>query len=206
MMICRTLLVVFLNLNLICGSPQRTDTLDDRIRNVFNTDTRGTFDMIVEPEPENLAPTAQPTFLQNNGQSCKCVPYYQCNNNRISTDNRIYGEIDVRYNPETCQDVLDVCCAQENELPANALTQTPPPIANPTNQGTKQCGVRNVGGIDFKVVGKGNEAGFAEFPWMVALLSPHKECLCGGSLIHESIVLTGAHCIFNVSQTTLIVR
>lgn len=36
-----------------------------------------------------------------------------------------------------------------------------------------------------------NYSSFGEFPWTTAILSQHTECLCGGSLIHPSVVLTG---------------
>jgi hypothetical protein len=204
--------VLFCSSILING--QIRETLDDRIQRVFNVGGRGTFDMIVTPEP-NVSPTNSPQVLQSGSGECKCVPYYNCENPpRVdTTENRFFGEIDVRYDPQSCQDVLDVCCPTNNETPvpiAPPLNQmTPPPIVNPNVQrpaAQSQCGLRNVNGIDFTVIGNGNEAGFAEFPWMVALLVSDRECLCGGSLIHPRVVLTGAHCVFNISQHALRVR
>lgn len=64
-------------------------------------------------------------------------------------------------------------------------------------QATAGCGYRNEGGIDFSLAGNVNyEAGFGEFPWTTAILSQHTECLCGGSLIHPSVVLTGNKLFF----------
>lgn len=215
MMTLRTLFV-FLIFS-YCTLAQRPNSeLDRTIQDIFNPDvvlnTRG-FGTIVEPE--NIPPTQTPQILEANGQSCKCVPYYQCNaNNQLSTptESRFYGEIDVRYNPESCQDVLDVCCPFEKEV-APPTTSKPTQPSRPTNTNipppqnlATKCGIRNPGGIDFTLVGNSNEAGFAEFPWMVALLTSHKDCLCGGSLIHPQIVLTGAHCVFNVSQYDLNIR
>jgi secreted trypsin-like serine protease len=109
-----------------------------------------------------------------------------------------------RFNPETCQDVLDVCCTPNRET--NEVITPPAPPQQLTQQPTG-CGVRNVDGIDFTLTGNTrNEAGFGEFPWTVALLSQRTECLCGGSLIHPNVVLTGAHCVFNVTQRDLKVR
>lgn len=209
-----TLRIIFFIISIYFSNAQRPNNeLDKTIQDVFYTlNTRG-FDTIVEPEPENLEPTKSPQILEQQGTSCKCVPYWKCNNNnQLSqpTESRFYGEIDVRYNPESCQDVLDVCCPFEQEVNVQQpQPQTPPPITNgPSDlQTPKKCGVRNPGGIDFTLVGNTkNEAGFAEFPWMVALLTSHKDCLCGGSLIHPQIVLTGAHCVFNISQNNLKVR
>ena len=169
--------VLFSSIFLCNGQLVYMDTLDDRIQRVFSTGNRGTFDMIVTPEP-NVQPTQSPQYIQNgNGGSCKCVPYYECPEtpNADTTESRFFGEIDVRYNPESCQDVLDVCCPMGGQSsvpiapPQNQMAK-PPPIINPNTQQASvnnTCGVRNVNGIDFTVVGNGNEAGFAEFPWMV---------------------------------------
>jgi plasma kallikrein len=210
-------LVFFLWMNLIISKAHcQGFGIDQKIKQVFN---RAGFETIVTPEPINLQPTQSPQILQNNGQSCKCVPYFQCENPpRVdTTENRIYGQIDVRYNPESCQDVLDVCCQSSGGNgggsipPVNEIKATPPPITNPNAPLpptiATRCGVRNVNGIDFTLIGNNNnEAGFAEFPWMVALLLSDRECLCGGSLIHPKVVLTGAHCVFNISQHVLRIR
>lgn len=217
-MTSRVLILIFFN-TFVCYGQQGNFNLNDRIQRVFH-DNRGGFDMIVTPEP-SIEPTRAPQYQQTNGQTCKCVPYYNCANppNADTTENRFFGEIDVRYDPESCQDVLDVCCPlpSETKVPiAPPLEQkqppSPPSVTNP-NVAPHQpsiasgCGVRNVNGIDFTLVGaNNNEAGFAEFPWMVALLVSDRECLCGGSLIHPRVVLTGAHCVFNVSQHALRVR
>lgn len=104
-----TILKFFFVSLLICviyAKPQQTDQLvNDRIQNVFGSpnqiisDNRGGFADIVTPEPENLLPTSSPQVINNNGQSCKCVPYWMCapeNTPTRTTDNRFFGEIDVR--------------------------------------------------------------------------------------------------------------
>lgn len=99
--------------------------------------------------------------------------------------------------------MLDVCCAPNRET---KVAITPPAPEPPVPQATG-CGLRNVNGIDFSLAGNtNNEAGFGEFPWTVALLSQRTECLCGGSLIHPSVVLTGAHCVFNLTERDLKIR
>lgn len=211
MMTSRVLVLILFEIILCNG---QNNLINERLRTVF----RGGFDTIVTPEP-SIESTLAPMFLQNNGGTCKCVPYWSCANppQADNTENRFFGEIDVRYTPESCQDVLDVCCpiGSETKVPVTPPLEqhmTPPPLIDPYNppqkpQVKEKCGQRNVNGIDFTIVGaSNNEAGFAEFPWMVALLVSDSDCLCGGSLIHPRIVLTGAHCVFNVSSQALRVR
>lgn len=203
--------LVFLSFTFCLNVYGQKNDLNQRIQNIFGNSNRGGFGDIQEPEeseaqgPQNLQATQSPQFLSTNGQMCKCVPYWKCENSNglaTSTDSRFYGEIDVRYNADACQDVLDVCCAQGRET---SVPVTPPPITAPPSAAQSVCGMRNPGGIDFTLVGTTNEAGFGELPWQIALLSS-KECLCGGSLIHPNVVLTGAHCVFNLTRDMLKVR
>lgn len=104
MMTFRDIFCLCLLICIIDANPQQnTQLLNDRIQNVFgsaNTGNRGGFGEIVQPEPENLAPTQTPQILNNNnGQSCKCVPYWSCepsDNPATTTDSRFFGEIDIR--------------------------------------------------------------------------------------------------------------
>lgn len=99
--------------------------------------------------------------------------------------------------------MLDVCCTPSRET----KEVIKPPTPQPEELQQTGCGIRNVNGIDFALSGNVNgESGYGEFPWTVALLSGYAECLCGASLIHPSVVLTGAHCVFNLTADNLKIR
>ena len=53
------------------------------------------------------------------------------------------------YNPDSCQDVLDVCCRAEDSLVV-PMNNTPGVVSNRKPVG---CGLRNIGGIDFTLTG-----------------------------------------------------
>lgn len=67
------------------------------------------------------------------------------------------------------------------------------------------CGFRNKRGVGLEMTTKSDVAQFGEFPWMVAL-TDSKQYICGGSLIHPSVVLTGAHCVFSRDKENLVAR
>ncbi|XP_055627239.1 phenoloxidase-activating factor 2-like [Toxorhynchites rutilus septentrionalis] len=167
---------------------------------------RASIDEIVTPDPLGPnTPTLSPmTLITAQGGTCTCVPYFMCRPEPEFADQNKFNEIDVNYNPETCQDVLDVCCRPEDSLvvPMNNTPGTVPP-GRP-----RGCGLRNIGGIDFTLTGNfNNEAGFGEFPWTVAILkTADGSSHCGGSLIHPNLVLTGAHCVQGYRRGDLMIR
>lgn len=67
------------------------------------------------------------------------------------------------------------------------------------------CGFRNKHGVGLEMTSKSDVAQFGEFPWMVAL-TDSKQYICGGSLIHPAVVLTGAHCVHSRDKVNLVVR
>lgn len=71
------------------------------------------------------------------------------------------------------------------------------------------CGFRNKNGVGIEQTTDTGVAQFGEFPWMMALTEPLGSFLvyiCGGSLIHPSVVLSGAHCVQDKLAKNLKVR
>uniref|UniRef100_A0A7G3ADZ2 Phenoloxidase-activating factor 2 n=1 Tax=Lutzomyia longipalpis TaxID=7200 RepID=A0A7G3ADZ2_LUTLO len=209
---------------LLVGSGCCQDSLNDRVQSVFGTggtpgrpaspgnatstlSQTGGFGEIVTPEPI-VEPTQTPQILTtDSGEQCKCVPYYLCDPTTKSTrtDGQLdgFGIIDIRFDPRTCQDVLDVCCLEGKEREKPIVV---PPVTTQPDR-PRGCGIRNVGGLDFTLSGNTNEAGFGEFPWTVALIRIRDDsCLCGGSLIHPRVVLTGNHCVRQIPANDIKVR
>ncbi|XP_052893903.1 phenoloxidase-activating factor 2-like [Anopheles moucheti] len=159
-----------------------------------------------QPDPlDAITPTVRPqTLLTAQGERCTCVPYFTCQPQPEFAEQNKFNEINVNYNPESCQDVLDVCCRDVDSLVV-PMNNTPGelPVGRP-----RGCGLRNIGGIDFTLTGNfNNEAGFGEFPWTVAIVKVQDgSSSCGGSLIHPNLVLTGAHCVQGFRQGQLKVR
>ncbi|KAF6200045.1 hypothetical protein GE061_006345 [Apolygus lucorum] len=67
-------------------------------------------------------------------------------------------------------------------------------------------------GIQYKIIGRNNEALAKEFPWSVMILTQDRinpklvRYECGGSLIHKRVVLTVAHCAAKFGQQRAVVR
>lgn len=101
-----------------------------------------------------------------------------------------------------CRDSLEVCCPEPFKVH---------PVCNNDSLLHRECGTRNNNGFnenDSKLI-----AGFAEFPWIVAifedawvLTTSHKFFKSSGSLIHPKVVISSAGDIADISADKLEVR
>lgn len=154
---------------------------------------------------------ATPTPAAGSQESCqqgqKCIPKYRCMNESTNGEELI----DIRFSEDNpCVDYLLQCCYDENIIDDLPLTSTD----EPPNVEVTACGQRNPQGIGFRITGaKRNESEYGEFPWMVAIMRQVQVLgevvnayLCGGSLIHPSVVLTAVHCVQIYSPNELKIR
>uniref|UniRef100_A0A182T8A7 Peptidase S1 domain-containing protein n=1 Tax=Anopheles maculatus TaxID=74869 RepID=A0A182T8A7_9DIPT len=100
---------------------------------------------------------------------------------------------------DTCEDYLLMCC-QSDPDPATTTEESsteeliiPPPS-------TFACGQFNEGGLIYDLKHNDSLAQYAEFPWVVYILTGAKQStpagsnfVCGGTLIHPRLVVTTAH-------------
>lgn len=140
-------------------------------------DNRGA-DKIVTPEP--IIGSAQFTQTTiNNETQCACVPYYRCdaNTRTIIADEVVdgYGVIDIRIDSQSsqsCEHYLEVCCFDNNDTVTTPTpTIVPPPPTTPPLVRSSGCGIRNVNGIDFQIIGNDvKPCKVQSFPYLLNLL------------------------------------
>lgn len=210
MFVSNNVLLATLTIVTIVTAQQPIDKIffpeNDTILNFANRVGEGEGTQAGSQDPlDSLLPTVRPqTLLTANGERCTCVPYFTCQPEPEFAEQNKFNEINVNYNPDSCQDVLDVCCRDADSLVV-PMNNTPGelPVGRP-----RGCGLRNIGGIDFTLTGNfNNEAGFGEFPWTVAIVkTADGSSSCGGSLIHPNLVLTGAHCVQGFRKGQLKIR
>nr|CAI5819317.1 unnamed protein product [Callosobruchus analis] len=200
---------------------------------IFAQDIPGYVEVTSEKDDGGIGRIAR---CGENGERKMCVKYYECDPNtktitRSSTTNG-FGIIDIRYihaiyyknstvtstvGANECLETLEVCCNLPDEdaldpAPKNPDTPAPPPLPTPRPNQPTGCGQRNADGIDFRIAGAENgEAEYGEFPWMVAVMKREEPkdgrgLLCGGSLLSDRVVLTGAHCVHSPSPRYIKVR
>uniref|UniRef100_A0AAG5DIW8 Peptidase S1 domain-containing protein n=2 Tax=Anopheles atroparvus TaxID=41427 RepID=A0AAG5DIW8_ANOAO len=219
---------------LLISTPALADelSLDDLISQTFTkpaTDNGGTPGVTAAPLPPTPAVGVKGGPC---GEEQVCIQRYLCSNASSTGE----GLIDIRFSDDNpCVDYLLQCCYEGDVIqPIDSSntghpTVAPPPVPVPVPDATQpgggiapvpppppsRCGKRNADGIGFRITGsKNSEAEYGEFPWMVAVLKSEKVLdqlrenvyQCGGSLIHPSVVLTGAHCVQNKQPVQLKVR
>jgi len=213
---------------------QTNDELQKAIADIFttpNTDFLNEYEVVTTPKSTGFGALDKCGEGKDKGVHM-CVPYYNCDGETktiiSSTEYDGTGLIDIRFGSNQCDNYLEVCCQLPagGVIPPEVTTQPPtetgvtpkepeiPPPPPIDENKPVYCGIRNPNGIDFKITGNNdNEAEFGEFPWMLAILNRNHDpnsnkalAVCGGSLITPSVVLTGAHCVYNIKQDDIKVR
>uniref|UniRef100_A0A182SCX0 Phenoloxidase-activating factor 2 n=1 Tax=Anopheles maculatus TaxID=74869 RepID=A0A182SCX0_9DIPT len=160
-----------------------------------------------------------PRAGQSNNCNGECVQYYLCNDNQFNTDGT--GVIDIRVgqdgNSAACPNYLHVCCEKDSvlDVPPPSVTSPAPSRSGHGSVGHRpSCGLRNFDGVGVRITGAADgESQYGEFPWMVAILLDKTAInaklnvyQCGGSLIAPNVVLTAAHCVYNMQKDQMMAR
>ncbi|XP_011190228.2 phenoloxidase-activating factor 2 [Zeugodacus cucurbitae] len=178
---------------------QRPDNYEKLLEKIF--DTNSTLNSIfdtksTEPEQESNLDSQ----VRICGLNKECVPRSLCNEDGTV---KIHGQdlINLRLDTGSPCTYLELCCDVSSKLQQPKEDDVPQRNA---------CGYRNSNGISFKITGaKNNESEFAEFPWIVAIFTKSankKDYKCGGSILAPNVVLTAAHCLWNLQSASLMIR
>ncbi|XP_030374493.1 phenoloxidase-activating factor 2-like [Scaptodrosophila lebanonensis] len=144
------------------------------------------------------------------GMHKECVPRQLCNGTIINDGRFLVGPRVGNVNTTLGEDPnswkcrpLQTCCLVEDQLPPEkSLLQS-----NVLGFKYLGCGYANPQGAGFNLNGYDPDVSqFGEWPWVVALLGARNVYLCGGTLIHPSLVLTSAHNVHTQTEDTLVVR
>lgn len=157
----------------------------------------------------------------------ECVPINLCSNQTDFSDGRHELNVRFTFNDESDEEChyLEVCCDPENIISSHLGSSTI--ITNFKNTALESCeqqcrvdhhmsedykiscGFLNKNGVGVQQTIDPNVTQFGEFPWMMALMEEKNfkfEYICGGSLIHPSVVLSAAHCVAGKEASSLKVR
>ncbi|KAM8713100.1 hypothetical protein ACLKA7_013421 [Drosophila subpalustris] len=146
---------------------------------------------------------AESSGYESCGLNMECVPRRLCQDDVINDDGRFL--LNPRIGDVPCRRALDRCCAIDMKVAANESSY----LSKLSSFKYQGCGWSNSKGLipdqDNYEYAK-DVSLFAEFPWMVALITGRNQYVCGGTLIHPQLVLTSAHNIQNHTVDTLVAR
>ncbi|KAG7190172.1 hypothetical protein KM043_006298 [Ampulex compressa] len=153
--------------------------------------------------------------LKNPGtpRACYCVKTWLCTEGNVISPDGL-GIIDPRFT--ACPSVEEVCC-RPSGIDLAALREATGDrgtyiVNNPPADASRiACGTRNASFAPAQPYpADSGKTYFAEFPWMVALLTkqPSGEYIfrCGASMINDRAVLTAAHCVTNSNNGKFVAR
>lgn len=166
------------------------------------------------PAIRNPPADAAPCTVADSGQPGRCVP--------LDTCGPLVDAVRRKQFPSLCdlRDGVAYACCPSNDQPAVAVaapvavTTTRPPLVRAVKidglkyENGKYCGKtpNRPGHIDFRpVVHGGKDAELGAYPFMVALFRDNVRVLnfwCGGTLIARRVVLSAAHCFYNLLLDT----
>lgn len=156
-----------------------------------------------------------------------CVPIHLCVNGHVLTSGANLLGPRIGLEPEHCSE-LEECCilsyddneksysvekelnSQVDEISKIGLDKLGDSDVDYTDTWRPKCGVRNFSLLQPRISVQ-DKAENMEFPWMVMIMrrlpkNNFYDYKCGGSLIHESVVLTAAHCVLNIKPKFLYAR
>lgn len=128
--------------------------LDAKVQDIFGSPDQHPISTSVVTSDPFYTPTSSPQTLVIEDQNCTCVPYHMCDprTNMVKTEtvnsNEVtgFGNIDIRSDARDCEEALDVCC-----IGASTTEESIKP--KPVETAPAGCGVRNIRGVDFQLVG-----------------------------------------------------
>lgn len=158
-----------------------------------------------------------------NCQNIICMPHYLCINDMVVTNGTELFEWRIS-EKMVCGDFEMPCCADaamrdfqkdsnEDQSKEIAVDDDDEDKNDVTNGGKVlndgKCGYRKQQNTAHRII-DGDEAQPNEFPWLISIFfrlpSGNLRYIGGGSLIHESVVMTAAHFLLHLTPEQLVIR
>ncbi|XP_016986388.2 phenoloxidase-activating factor 2 [Drosophila rhopaloa] len=147
---------------------------------------------------------AEPPPNESCGLNMECVPRKLCRDNNVINDSGI-KLINPRISTIPCSKSLYRCCAVDQQVEDSQS----PYVEKEASFKYKNCGYSNPQGLipdNDKFNYTEDVSIFGQFPWMVGIFTGRQDFLCGGTLIHPSLVITSSHNLINETVDTLVAR